>query len=68
MSLLTFLYRGASEIAQDNLGPLLSKSRGGGSGSSSAIKIDKIKRKKIKNFLIKWFSMVYKEPDNPTLT
>ena len=67
-TMVTFLYRGASETAQYSLGPWIGKSRGGGSGSSSPIKIDGINREKWNFFLIKWLSMVYLEPVNPTLT
>ena len=66
-TMITFLYRGASETAQYSLGPWIGKSRGGGSGSSSPIKIDGIKREK-KIFLVKWLSMVYLKPVSPTLT
>ena len=66
--MVTFLYRGASETAQYSLGPWIGKSKGGGSGSSSPIKIDGINREKWNFFLIKWLSMVYLEPVNPTLT
>ena len=42
-TMVTFLYRGASETAQDSLGPWIGKTRGGGSGSSSPIRISGIK-------------------------
>ena len=45
-TMVTFMYRGASETAQDSLGPWIGKTRGGGSGSSSPIKIDGINREK----------------------
>ncbi len=43
-AMVTFLYRGASETAQDSLGPWIGKTRGGGSGSSSPIIISGIER------------------------
>ena len=45
-TMVTFLHKDASETAQYSLGPWIGKSRGGGSGSSSPIKIDGIKREK----------------------
>ena len=66
--MVTFLYRGASETAQYSLGPWIGKSKGGGSGSSSPIKIDGINKEKWNYFPIEWLSMVYLEPVNPTMT